>query len=179
MKTGRHCFPNRNTQSHLSWRLRLAQLMHRNTSSGQMVVSRRTAIVQTVTPEVLLRYQVVLDENVSDGHFHKVGVIKCSTTEDPCSLKCIPGDYLMKLVERMPSVCKAVIKSNQRVATLKHLKYKIYFDLFNTFCWLLHDSVLCYFIVLMSSLSFYTVENNTNKNPGMSRCSKPSVWFCI
>ena len=26
-------------------------------------------------------------------------------------LKCIPGDYLMKLVERMPRVCKAVIKA--------------------------------------------------------------------
>jgi hypothetical protein len=24
---------------------------------------------------------------------------------------CIPGDYLMKLVERMPRVCKAVIKA--------------------------------------------------------------------
>ena len=33
----------------------------------------------------------------------------------------------MKLVERMPRVWK------QRVATLKNLKYKIYFDLFNTF----------------------------------------------
>ena len=26
-------------------------------------------------------------------------------------MKCIPGDYLMKLVERMPRVCKAVIKA--------------------------------------------------------------------
>jgi hypothetical protein len=26
-------------------------------------------------------------------------------------LKCIPGDYLMKLVERMPKVFKAVIKA--------------------------------------------------------------------
>jgi hypothetical protein len=37
----------------------------------------------------------------------------------------------MKLVERMPRVYKAVIKA--KVATLKNLKYKIYFDLFNTF----------------------------------------------
>ena len=36
------------------------------------------------------------------------------------SWKSIPGDYLMKLVERMPRVCKAVIKA--RVATLKNLK---------------------------------------------------------
>jgi hypothetical protein len=26
-------------------------------------------------------------------------------------MKYIPGDYLMKLVERMPRVCKAVIKA--------------------------------------------------------------------
>ena len=32
-------------------------------------------------------------------------------TRHTCYLKCFPGDYLMKLVERMPSVCKAVIKA--------------------------------------------------------------------
>ena len=37
----------------------------------------------------------------------------------------------MKLVERMPRVCKAVIKA--KGGYLKNLKYKIYFDLFNTF----------------------------------------------
>jgi uncharacterized membrane protein len=42
----------------------------------------------------------------------------------------------------------------------------MYFDLFNTL--LLHDS-MCYFIVLMSSLLFYNVEN---KNSWMSRCFK-------
>ena len=26
-------------------------------------------------------------------------------------MKCIPDDYIMKLVERMPRVCKAVIKA--------------------------------------------------------------------
>ena len=46
-------------------------------------------------------------------------------------MKCIPGDYLMKLVERMPRMCKAVIKANG--GYLKNLKYKIYFELFNTF----------------------------------------------
>ena len=30
-------------------------------------------------------------------------------------MKFIPGDYLMKLVERMPRVCKAVIKAKSDV----------------------------------------------------------------
>ena len=57
----------------------------------------------------------------------------------------------VKLVERNPRVCKAVIKKN--------LKSKIYFDLFNTFLvttWF-H---ICYFIVLRYSLLFYNVENS-------------------
>ena len=37
----------------------------------------------------------------------------------------------MKLVERMPRVCKAIIKANG--GYLQNVKYKIYFDLFNTF----------------------------------------------
>ena len=45
--------------------------------------------------------------------------------------KSLPGDYLIKSVERMPRVCKAVIK--QKLATLKNLKFKIYLDLFHTF----------------------------------------------
>jgi hypothetical protein len=51
-------------------------------------------------------------------------------------LKCIPSDYLMKLVERMLRVCK--LSSMQRVATLKNLKYKIYFDLFVGYYIILH-----------------------------------------
>ena len=50
----------------------------------------------------------------------------------------------------------------QRVATWKNLKYKIYFDLFNTFLvttWF-H---MCYFIVVMSSLLFYNAENSKKK----------------
>ena len=43
--------------------------------------------------------------------------------------KSIPGDYLMKLVERMPRVCKAVIKANGGYFE----ESKICFDLFNTF----------------------------------------------
>ena len=56
----------------------------------------------------------------------------------------------------------AKLSSRQRVATLKNLKSKIYFDLFNTFLvttWF-HR---CYFIILMPSLLFYNVENSTNK----------------
>ena len=49
------------------------------------------------------------------------------------SFKTVGKAFLMKLIERMPRVCKAVIKTVTFVATLKNLKYKIYFDLFNTF----------------------------------------------
>ena len=63
----------------------------------------------------------------------------------------------MKQVERMPRVCKAVVKVKD--GYLKNLKYKIDFDLLNTF-WLLHDSTC--FIVLISLL-FYNVENTKNK----------------
>ena len=54
--------------------------------------------------------------------------------------KSIPGDYLMMLGERMPRVCKAVIKCGY------FEEFKIYFDLFNTFLvtTLFH---MCYFIV--------------------------------
>ena len=44
-----------------------------------------------------------------------------------------------------------------------------------TLIWLLHDS-MCYFIVMMSSLLFYNIENSTNKeNPWMSKLSK--TWL--
>ena len=45
--------------------------------------------------------------------------------------KTISGDYLLKLIKRMPRVCEAVIK--QKVATLKNLEYKTYFQLFHHF----------------------------------------------
>ena len=35
-------------------------------------------------------------------------------------MKCIPGDYLMKLVERMPRVCKAVIRALEGCSGLRH-----------------------------------------------------------
>jgi hypothetical protein len=50
-------------------------------------------------------------------------------------LKCIPGDYLMKLVERRPRVCKAVIKSKGGYFE----ESQIY--LFNISLGLLHDSI--------------------------------------
>jgi hypothetical protein len=50
----------------------------------------------------------------------------------------------------------AKLSSRQRVATLKSIKYILFcLKLF----WLLQDS-MCYFIVLMSSLLFYNVENS-------------------
>jgi hypothetical protein len=66
--------------------------------------------------------------------------------------------FQVKLIDRMPRMCKAVIK----VATLKNLKSKIYVFLFNTFFGFLHDS-MCYFIVLMPSLLFSNVEIPLNE----------------
>ena len=50
----------------------------------------------------------------------------------------------------------AKLSLGQRVATLKNLKYKIYFLVSAWF----H---MCDFIVLMSSLLFYNVENSKDK----------------
>jgi hypothetical protein len=47
------------------------------------------------------------------------------------SFKTVGKAFQVKLVERIPRVCKAVIKAKD--GYLKNLKYKIYFDLFNTF----------------------------------------------
>ena len=58
----------------------------------------------------------------------------------------------MKLVEKMPRLCIAIIKAKGEYFE----EYKIYLDLFTLF----H---ICYFIVLMSSLLFYNVENSKNK----------------
>ena len=65
---------------------------------------------------------------------------------------------LMKLVERMPRACKAVIKAKGGDFEESKIYLCLNIDLFNT--WLLHDS-MCYFVVLMSSLLFYNVENST------------------
>ena len=65
----------------------------------------------------------------------------------------------MKLVERMPRVCKAVIKA--KGGYLNNLKYKIHFDLFNPFL-VLHDSIC------VISLKIVKIK----KNPRMNMCSK-------
>ena len=55
------------------------------------------------------------------------------------SIKTVGKTFLMKLVERMPRVCKDVIKAKGSYFE----EYKIYFDLFNFFLGggLLHDSI--------------------------------------
>ena len=47
------------------------------------------------------------------------------------SFKTVEKAFQVKLVERMPRVCKAVIKA--KGGYLKNLKSKIYLDLFTTF----------------------------------------------
>jgi hypothetical protein len=65
---------------------------------------------------------------------------------------------IMKLVEGMPRVCKAVIKT--KVGNLKNLKYiLICLTLFLVTTWF-H---VRYFIVLMSSLLFNNAENSKNQ----------------
>ena len=66
-------------------------------------------------------------------------------------------------LERERARESAKLSSRQRVATLKNLKYKIYFDLFNTFFWLLHDSICV--ISSFWCLLLYNVENSKNKEP--------------
>ena len=60
--------------------------------------------------------------------------------------------------------CKACAKlsSKQRMATMKNLKYKRNVDLFNTFFGY-YMIPYVYFIVLISSLLFYNVENSKYK----------------
>ena len=72
-------------------------------------------------------------------------------------MKCIPGEYLIKLVERMPRVCKAVIKARGSYFE----KSQIYFDILNTFFG--YYMIPYVFIILMSSLLFYNVENCKEK----------------
>ena len=57
------------------------------------------------------------------------------------SLKTVGKAFQVKLVERMPRVCKAVKAKGGYFE-----EFKIFFDLLTPF-WLLHDS-MCYFIVL-------------------------------
>jgi hypothetical protein len=63
--------------------------------------------------------------------------------------KTVGKAFQVKLVERMPRVCKAVIKAKGGYFEQSKI----------TLFWLLHDS-MCYFVVLMSSVLFYNVENS-------------------
>jgi hypothetical protein len=62
--------------------------------------------------------------------------------------------FQVKLVERMPKVCKAVIKAKGGYFE----ENQIYFGL--TLLWLL-DVSIC--VISLSSLLFYNVENSKNK----------------
>ena len=74
------------------------------------------------------------------------------------SFKTVGKAFQVKLVERMPRVCKALIKAKGGYFEVS----KIYLDLFKTFLVtkLFH---MCYLIIFMSSLLFYSVENYKNK----------------
>ena len=83
----------------------------------------------------------------------------------------------MKLVERMPRVCKAVIKAKGGCFEESQI-YHI-FRFFKTLFWLLHV-FMCYFIIFMSSLLFYNVENSNNKKTlNHLVCLNLGVWFSI
>jgi hypothetical protein len=63
----------------------------------------------------------------------------------------------------MPRVCKAVIKA--KVGYFE--ESKIIFYLFNTFL-VITGFPMCYFIVFMSSLLLYNVENSKNKEKSLN-----------
>ena len=67
------------------------------------------------------------------------------------SFKTVGKAFQMKLVEKIPRVCKAVFKAKGGYSNMKYTK--LVTKLFLMF----------YFIVLMSSLLFYNVENSKNK----------------
>ena len=65
------------------------------------------------------------------------------------SFKTVGEAFQVKLIERIPRVCKAVIKAKVAILILNTFLVSTWFH-------------MCYFIVLMSSLLFYNVENSTN-----------------
>ena len=81
-------------------------------------------------------------------------------------VRCRVGEWMIstcvasRLLEK-PRLCKAVIKAKGG-GYLKNLKSQIYFYLLNTFLVTTYFH-MCYYIVLMSSLLFYNVENSKNK----------------
>ena len=78
--------------------------------------------------------------------------------------------FQVKLVERMPSVRKAVIKAKGGYIE----ESKIHFYLFNTFLATTRFHV-CHFSVLMYSLLFYNVENSTNKEIDLNEKACPKL----
>jgi hypothetical protein len=83
--------------------------------------------------------------------------------------KTVGKAFQVKLVQRMPRVCKAVIKAKG----VYFEEYKIDLDLFNTFL-LSTRFHMCYFIVLMSSLLFYNVEHSKNKEKPLNELMCPN-----
>ena len=75
------------------------------------------------------------------------------------SFKTIGKAFQVKLVERMPRVCKAVIKAKSGYFE----ESKIYILICLTLSLVTTLFSMCYFIVLMSSLVLYNVENSQNK----------------
>jgi hypothetical protein len=68
----------------------------------------------------------------------------------------------------------AKLSSRQRVATFKNLKYIL---ICLTLFWLIHDC-MCYFIILMSSLLFYNVENTKNTIKTMEWVDVSKLYVC-
>ena len=90
--------------------------------------------------------------------------------------KTISGDYLMKIIERVLRVCKAVIKA--KGCYLKNLKYKTCFELFHTFLFT-KKFHMCSVIVLMPSVRIYNVHSHENKEMPLSEKVCPNFWLVV
>jgi hypothetical protein len=66
-----------------------------------------------------------------------ISIARVSWPKQVSSLYWFPGYYLMELVERMPRVCKAVIKAKGGYFE----EFKIYIFICLTLSWSLHDSI--------------------------------------
>jgi hypothetical protein len=56
------------------------------------------------------QHYLVTSQLIGSNGLRRKNIPQINLTSHTCELKCIPGGYLMKLVERMLRVCKAVIK---------------------------------------------------------------------
>ena len=87
-------------------------------------------------------------------------------------MKCIPGDYLRKLVERMPRVCKAVVKAKGGYMKLKYTLICLIIQLIrNSFVavFSVHQTEFMFFALLVALVCWkYTWTSNIcserNKN---------------